>query len=295
MPGTEARSALAPAKVNLTLYVTGLRADGYHLLDSLVVFAGVGDRLTVAPDAAGLSLTVSGPAAAGVPADGSNLVIKAAERLQALRGVTAGARIALEKHLPHGGGIGGGSSDAAVAIRLLADLWGVAPLTAAEALPLGADIPVCLAAPAPQRMRGIGEDLSPAPGLPPMWLVLVNPGVAMPTPAVFRAYDARPAPVARSLAPPPAGLDFAGFANWLAGQGNDLASVLNDAEGPAHVPQIGAILGLLRADPACAGAQMSGSGSTCWGLFEAPEAAQAAAARIAQAEPGWWSVAAPVL
>ena len=295
MPATEApRAALAPAKVNLTLFVTGLRPDGYHLLESLVVFAGVGDRLTVEP-AAELSLTVSGPRAAGVPEDGSNLVLKAAERLRSLRGVTAGARIALEKHLPHGGGIGGGSSDAATAIKLLADLWGVAPLSTEEALPLGADIPVCLAAPEPRMMRGIGEDLARVPALPPLWLVLVNPGVAMPTPAVFRAFDALHAPNPQRHAPLPEGADFRGVVDWLAGHGNDLTQVLSDQGALVHVPQIAQILGVLHADPACAHCGMSGSGSTCWGLYDVEANAEAAAARIALAHPKWWCAAAPVL
>ena len=130
--------AFAPAKVNLMLNLMGLREDGYHLLDSLVVFAEVGDWLTaILADA--LTLTVSGPKAAGVPTDSSNLVLKAAHRLRDLRGLTSGAAIHLEKHLPHGAGIGGGSSDAAATIRLLACLWNVPPLTAEEALPLGAD------------------------------------------------------------------------------------------------------------------------------------------------------------
>jgi len=291
MPATE---ALAPAKVNLTLFVTGVRPDGYHLLESLVVFAGVGDRLTVEP-AAELSLRVSGPRAAGVPEDGSNLVLKAAERLRSLRGVTTGARIALEKHLPHGGGIGGGSSDAATAIKLLADLWGVAPLSTEEALTLGADIPVCLAAPEPRMMRGIGEDLTPVPALPPLWLALVNPGVAMPTPAVFRAFDAGNAPNSQRHFALPDGVDFARFVDWLAAHGNDLTQVLSDQDAPLHVPQIAEILDALRADPACSHCGMSGSGSTCWGLYDAEANAKVAAARIAGAHPKWWCAAAPVL
>lgn len=303
----QALQGLAPAKVNLTLRVTGLRADGYHLLESLVVFAGVGDRLRVEP-ATGLSLRVSGPRAAGVPEDDSNLVLKAARRLADLRGLRAGARISLEKHLPHGGGIGGGSSDAATAVRALARLWGVAPLSAAEALPLGADVPVCLGAPAPHWMGGIGELLHPVPALPPGWLVLVNPGVAMPTPQVFRAFDATlpPAPptvpptvppTAPPILPPvlPEALDFVGFAAWLAGQNNDLATVLTAPDSPVYLPQISAILAALAALPGCAGAKMSGSGSTCWGVFATEPEARAAARVLGRAHPDWWVAAAPIL
>lgn len=299
MAATEAaapsvRAALAPAKVNLTLLVTGLRADGYHLLESLVVFAGVGDRLQVEP-AAELCLSVSGPRAAGVPEDGSNLVLKAAERLRALRGVTAGARITLEKHLPHGGGIGGGSSDAATAIKLLADLWGVAALSTAEALPLGADIPVCLAAPEPRMMRGIGEDLAALPALPPLWLVLVNPGVAMPTPAVFRAFDAAYPPTELRHEPVPEAADALTFADWLRGHRNDLTKVLSDSLGAVHVPQIADILMALRRSAGLLDCDMSGSGSTCWGLYAAEAQARAAAEQIAAGHPEWWCAAAPVL
>lgn len=286
--------ALAPAKVNLTLLVTGLRADGYHLLESLVVFAGVGDLLRVEP-AGTLSLSVTGPRAAGVPEDGRNLVLKAAERLRALRGVTAGARITLEKHLPHGGGIGGGSSDAATAIRLLSRLWDVAPLTIDEALPLGADIPVCLAAPAPRLMCGIGEDLRPVADLPSGWLVLVNPGVEMPTPRVFRAFDAACPPTALRHETLPQEPDFKAFADWLHGYHNDLTKVLNDPQSEAHVPQIAQILEALRAGADTAGCDMSGSGSTCWGLYATEGAARAAAAAILVKHPDWWVAAAPIL
>lgn len=291
MPSFE---ALAPAKVNLTLLVTGLRDDGYHLLESLVVFAGVGDRLRVEP-AEALSMSVSGPRAEGVPEDGRNLVLKAAERLRGLRGVTAGARIALEKHLPHGGGIGGGSSDAATAIRLLSQLWGVAPLTRAEALPLGADIPVCLAAPAPRLMCGIGEDLRPVPAFPSAWLVLVNPGVEMPTPKVFCAFDAAYPPTAQRHAMPPEAADLAGFAGWLGAHGNDLTKALTDPASAAHVPQIAEILAALRATTGVLACEMSGSGSTCWGLFADEPAARAAAAALAATHPDWWVTAAPIL
>lgn len=280
----------APAKVNLALHVMGRRADGYHLLESLVVFADTGDLLSVTP-ADELALEVTGPRARGVPTDGSNLVLKAAERLRALRGVSAGARITLEKHLPHGGGIGGGSSDAAAALRALAALWRVAPLDPAEALPLGADIPVCLQAPEPAVFRGIGEILEPVPPLPEAWLVLVNPGVAVATGAVFKRLDAVYASAPPGLAPFPEPLaDPASFAKWLLGQRNDLTKVVAEI-----LPRTLDILESLGSDEACADCDMSGSGSTCWGLFFDPVAARAAADRIAAAHPKWWVRAARVL
>jgi 4-diphosphocytidyl-2-C-methyl-D-erythritol kinase len=273
---------LAPAKVNLALHLTGLRADGYHLLDSLVVFVDLGDQLS-ARAADDLSLTVSGPFCDGVPTDSANLVLKAAMRLRELRGVTAGAALHLEKQLPHGGGIGGGSSDAATAIRLLADLWQVLPLTAEEALPLGADIPVCLAAPAPTIMRGIGDELTPAWGVPEGWLVLVNPGVAVPTGAVFTLHDQLYPLDNPPMAPlpPDAGLD--GFETWLVAQRNDLTKV---ARADQIAPVIGTVLGALHRHTVVS--EMSGSGSTCWGWFRTESTAKAAATAISAAHPAWW-------
>ncbi len=273
----------APAKINLTLAVTGRRPDGYHELESLVVFAReLGDRVAVRP-AGELSLSVSGPLAAGVPTGEDNLVMRAARRLAAARGVTAGAAITLEKCLPHGGGLGGGSSDAAAAIKALAALWGVAPLEGAEALALGADLPVCLAAPVPQVMRGIGEILSPVKGLPELHLVLVNPGVHLDTGAVFRTLARLyPEETPPGEALPEAG-DFEGFHGWLLGQHNALTKCA--AELDDGVPEV---LAALRALPDCRDADMSGSGSTCWSLFESAGAAALGAGVLAARHPGWW-------
>ncbi|MBF9058918.1 4-(cytidine 5'-diphospho)-2-C-methyl-D-erythritol kinase [Rhodobacterales bacterium HKCCSP123] len=273
----------APAKVNLALHVTGRRDDGYHLLDSVVVFAGVGDWLTIEADPA-LSLTVTGPRSAGVPVDRRNLVWRAAE----LFPPGHGAAITLEKHLPHAGGIGGGSADAAAALRGLSDLWQVPMPDAGAVLSLGADVPVC-AAGRPMRMSGIGEVLDPLPPLPPLWLVLVNAGVEVPTGAVFSALERRENP---PLPPPPAEgwPDAAGFAGWLCGARNDL-----EPPARATVPVIGEVLDRLDTRPGCLLARMSGSGGTCFGLFAEEVAAQAAAQQIAAAEPGWWVEAAPVL
>lgn len=278
--------AFAPAKVNLALHVTGRRGDGYHLLDSVVIFADVGDRLCFEP-AADLSLSVGGPFAAGVPVDGANLVLRAAA-LMAKPG--RGARITLDKHLPHGGGIGGGSSDAAAALTALARLWD-RPLPGAEAiLPLGADLPVCLAAPAPQRMQGIGEMLAPLPPLPEAHLVLANPGVAVPTGEVFARLAATAGTGNPGLTPLPEPLDFDSLAGWLARQRNDL-----EAPAMALAPAIRAALQAFGRQPECRLARMSGSGSTVFGLFAGAEDAAAAAARIAAAEPGWWVRAARAL
>ena len=194
----------APAKVNLYLHVTGRRADGYHLLDSLAVFGPAADLLAAAP-AAALTLALEGPFAAGLAAEPDNLVLRAARALAAEAGLPGGAALRLAKHLPVASGIGGGSADAAAALRLLDRLWGLGlpeARLAAIAARLGADVPVCLAS-RPRRMQGVGEVLRPAPALPDCGLLLVNPGVALATPAVFRARPRRLHPgrrAARGLA-----------------------------------------------------------------------------------------------
>ena len=281
-------SVTAPAKVNLTLHVTGQRSDGYHLLDSLVVFADMGDRITARP-AGDLSLTVSGPFAAGVPTDGSNLILRAAGALAKARGVTTGATLHLEKNLPHAAGIGSGSSDAAASLRLLSDLWGVVPLSADDpaVLALGADVPVCLAGPAPQRMSGIGEVLTPVGPLPDAAIVLVRPPVAVPTAQVFRGLAAKNGAPMTALPETP---DFAQFASWLRAQRNDL-----QAPAIAVAPVIGEVIALLRAEPAVAVAAMSGSGATCFALLRDPAEARAVAERISAAHPDWWVSAGRVL
>lgn len=265
----------APAKINLALHVTGLRADGYHLLDSLVVFADVGDGLTVEPGA-GLALRVDGPRAAGVPEGPDNLVLRAARLLSPDRG----ARIVLTKRLPAASGIGGGSSDAAAALRALARLWDMALPDAAAVLTLGADLPVCLD-PRPRRMRGIGERLDDLPGLPDCRLVLVNPGVPVATPAIFRALDRRDNPPLPAL--PARWPDAPALAEYLRACRNDLEPAARALE-----PRVGEVLAALAVQPGCLLARMSGSGATCFGLFAAAAGSAAAAAAIARAQPGWW-------
>jgi len=269
------------AKVNLTLQITGRRPDGYHEMTSLVVFAGIGDVLRLAP-AADLSLRIDGPFAAALAGAGDNLVLRAARLLAGRAGVTRGAAITLTKNLPVASGIGGGSADAAATLRGLSRLWN-ASLPPAEmqalALRLGADVPVCLGS-AAVLMSGIGEGLRPVAGLPELWLLLVNPGVAVPTAAVFAARSGGFSQVAEP-ALPPGGLP--GLIDWLAARPNDL-------EAPARrlAPAVGEVLAALDRLPACRLARMSGSGATCFGLFDNAAAAQAAAAEVKQAQPTWW-------
>lgn len=281
---TARASRRAPAKVNLALHVTGRREDGFHELSSLAVFAELGDVLHVAPSDT-LSLRVEGPMAEGVPDDESNLVLQAAFLLARAREVATGAALSLDKRLPRGGGIGGGSADAAAALALLSDHWGVAPVGVAEALTLGADVPVCMAGPAPQVMSGKGETLRPAGPLPAMWIVLANPGVVVPTGAVFARLDGR---FGAALPPVHSGAGFAAFIAWLADQRNDL-------EAPAQeiAPAIAALRDEMAGQAGCALARMSGSGSTVFGLF-ADETPAQEAARALQAR-GHWAAAARVL
>lgn len=282
----------ARAKVNLCLHVVGQRADGYHLLDSLVVFPEIGDRVDAEPSKM-LGLSIDGPFAIDLDAGGDNLVLKAADALDVwareqgdLR--PRGAALTLEKNLPVASGIGGGSTDAAAALKALCGLWGLAPSpeTLGEiGLRLGADVPVCLSD-APSWMRGVGEIIAPAPSPPSFWMVLVNPGVAVSTPQVFKALTSKENP------PPPqpeAFADLDAFVDWLGATRNDL-------EAPARAlrPEIDAALAALAAAEACRFARMSGSGATCFGVFTDGTSALAAADRLRVARPDWWIVAAPV-
>jgi len=265
----------APAKINLTLLITGKRPDGYHLLDSLVVFAGAHDRLSASP-ADDLTLEILGPFGAKLAAEPDNLVLRAARALAASAGRRLAVKLRLEKHLPVASGIGGGSSDAAAALRLLSRMWGVA-IPDGLAATLGADVPVCLD-PRPSRMAGIGETLMAAPGIPACGILLVNPGVALATKAVFAARDAAfstPVPL------PDAWPDTAAMAA-------DLASCSNDLQPPAIrlCPAVGAVLETMSALPGCRLARMSGSGATCFALFDTPAEATTAAAQVSR--PAWW-------
>ncbi len=276
----------APAKVNLYLHLRGRRADGYHLLDSLAVFPAIGDRLSVAPGP-GLSLEIDGPFGAGLTAEPDNLVLRAARALAGAHGLAPDAALRLEKHLPLASGIGGGSSDAAAALRLLSRLWGVA-IPGGLALTLGADVPVCLGAPEPRCMAGIGERLSPAPALPGFWMVLVNPGVAVATGAVFAAVEQRDNPPGP---PPPPLTDFVALTGWLAHQRNDL-----QAAATSICPPIAEVLAALGSAELGAAplARMSGSGATCFALHGTEAGAVAQADRLRRAHSDWWIAAAPV-
>lgn len=276
---TEAAREFAPAKVNLALHVTGRRADGYHLLDSLVAFPRIGDSLEARP-AADWSLAIDGPFAAGLEAGPDNLVLRAA----ALFPPGPALALRLTKALPVASGIGGGSADAAAALRLIARSRGTALPAPAAVLGLGADVPVCLAG-APARMSGIGEVLTPL-ALPPASLVLVNPGVPVPTGAVFARLASRDNP---PLAPIPAFADAPALAGYLAAQRNDL-------EPPARAvaPVVGEVVTALGQASGCLLARMSGSGATCFGLFATAARAEAAAADIRRRSPEWWVAAAPI-
>jgi 4-diphosphocytidyl-2-C-methyl-D-erythritol kinase len=268
--------AFAPAKVNLALHVTGQRADGYHLLDSLVVFARVGDEIRASLDET-LRLHIVGSEAAGLSAGEDNLVLRAARVISSDRG----AAIMLAKNLPVASGIGGGSADAAATLKALARLWDM-PLPSMEAaIALGADVPVCLNGPYPQRMRGIGERLDPFVDLPGhLAMVLVNPRVAVSTPEVFKALSRKDNPPLEEVSD---GFDTVpDFIAWLKRQRNDL-------EVPAitKVPVIGEVIRALT-DDGCLLARMSGSGATCFGLYEGQDAARDAARRLRKLYPGWW-------
>ncbi|WP_119166860.1 4-(cytidine 5'-diphospho)-2-C-methyl-D-erythritol kinase [Algihabitans albus] len=278
----------APAKVNLTLHLLGKRGDGYHLLDSLVVFAGIGDQLQAAP-AKTLSLEESGPGAGAMGAGEDNLVLRAARLLIETCDPRTRARIRLEKRLPIAAGLGGGSSDAAAALIALNRLWDCG-LHAEDlqrlAAAVGADVPVCLHG-RPTWVGGIGEILEAVEALPPAWFVLVNPGVSLSTASVFRARSGGFSEPSRWDRPP---ADAVALATWLAEGRNDL-----QAAACALEPGIPAVLDALTATPACLLARMSGSGATCFGLYAVESEARQAAALLGEARPDWWIRAAPLL
>lgn len=277
-------AAPAPAKINLFLHVTGRRADGYHELDSLIAFADIADRISILP-ARRLSLEICGPFAAGLGNGEDNLVLRAARLLADAAGMAAGAAITLEKNLPVASGIGGGSADAAATLRALDALWGVGMDAAALArigLTLGADVPVCLFG-ATARVTGIGERIAPAPDLPAMGVLLVNPGIAVPTSAVFKA---RQGAVSAPATWPAKIADTAALIAALGATGNDLT-----APALSIAPGIGAVLTAIESCGGCLLARLSGSGATCFGLFNDAAGAEQAARAVGARQPAWWVVA----
>jgi 4-diphosphocytidyl-2-C-methyl-D-erythritol kinase len=275
----------APAKVNLTLRVLGRRSDGYHEIESLVAFAEFGDRLRLSPGG-GLTLAVNGPTAVKAGGVDSNLVLKAAREMTARHdGLTLGA-FRLDKRLPVAAGLGGGSADAAAALRLIARANGLmpdAPQLYAAARATGADVPVCLD-PRPRIMRGIGDILSEPLTLPALPAVLVNPGVAVATKEVFAGWVTAPAPA------PKAGFAALGTLPTREGLLEFLLAQSNDLERPAIAlaPAIADVLAALRDSVGCKMARMSGSGATCFALYASATAAEKAAKALRGKFPNWW-------
>jgi 4-diphosphocytidyl-2-C-methyl-D-erythritol kinase len=278
-------AAFAAAKINLYLHVTGRREDGYHLIDSLVAFADIGDQLTAEP-AATLSLDVSGPEAAALAAvDDQNLVLRAARLLAAHTGIASGAALHLEKNLPVAAGIGGGSSDAAATLRLLSRLWQVPPANRTLrtlAARLGADVPACLYG-RTVWVGGVGEQIEPAAALPPAGILLANPRKQLPTAAVFAARRG-PLGGAARFEPMPANADA--LARILMPRRNDLTEAAI-----ALMPEIRTVLARLSRLPGALLARMSGSGATCFALFANRAAAEEAHTALAAAKPHWWCAA----
>ena len=275
----------APAKVNLTLRVVGRRADGYHEIESLVTFADFGDRLSLVPGGA-LTLSVRGPGAAQAGQDDDNLVVKAARALAARNPAIALGAFSLDKRLPVAAGLGGGSADAGATLRLLARANGLSRDDSRlyeAASSTGADVPVCLD-PQTRVMRGIGEVLSKPLALPPLAAVLVNPGVAVATKAVFAEWTAAAAPAAAlGLAPLDKPTSREQLLEFLATRSNDL-----EAPAIALAPVIAEVLAALRAVADCRLARMSGSGATCFALLGSAASAQRAAELLRRRHPRWW-------
>ena len=273
----------AKAKINLALHVMGRRPDGYHELDTVVVFAETGDRLSAEAGAGpGITLEIGGPFAAGLSAD-RNLVLEAAKAFFAeARESPPALHFRLEKNLPVAAGLGGGSADAAACLRLLDRMFGgvVGALAQHEiAARLGADVAMCLAS-TPQRARGRGERLAPVSGLPDLPLVLINPGTQLSTRIVFAGLSSS---AAQPVPEPPRASDAAALVPWLKASANDL-----EASAMQLAPAVRTVLAALASLPGCLFARMSGSGPTCFGLFGTPEEAEAGAHGLRRERPGWW-------
>lgn len=271
----------APAKINLTLRVLSHREDGYHELESLVAFADLADNLTLQPGGAP-KLEISGPFGTASGKISDNLVLKAVAALRQRKGTLKAGHFLLEKNIPVSAGIGGGSSDAAAALRLLAGINGMAPddpRIASAAIKVGADVPVCLD-PRARIMRGVGDLLSDPLDLPQLPAVLVNPGVPLPTRDVFAKYSGTPSNK-KFLSNVP--LTFGAMIEFLLEHGNDLTQAAI-----ACAPIIAEVLIVLRALPGVRLTRMSGSGPTCYALFASPGEATAAARRLQIGRKDWW-------
>jgi 4-diphosphocytidyl-2-C-methyl-D-erythritol kinase len=285
---TAAITLSAYAQINLYLHVIAKRANGYHELDSLIAFAGTGDRVTIKP-CPDIRFLVTGPRAEDIPHSDDNLVLKAARLLATHANISTGAAITLEKNLPATSGIGGGSADAAATLIGLAQHWNLSTTTSelcALGLPLGADIPICVHGQA-ALVSGIGEIIKPAPTLPTAWLVLANPNVPVSTPSVFAARTgdfSEPAPLAKTPK------DTRDFAAALKERRNDLT------DGAISVaPVIKETLNALAQCPDALLARLSGSGATCFALFADEQQAQTSANSLGNDHPDWWIEAAPLL
>ncbi len=281
MTNQGAAVANAPAKINLYLHVTGKRADGYHLLDSLIAFAGTGDTIEASP-ADTITLSCDGPFGAALASEPDNLVLKAARMLAGQAGIANGAALRLTKRLPIASGIGGGSADAAATLRALAQLW---QLTLAPdemqkiAARLGADVPICLHGRAAY-IGGIGEIIADTAALPEAGIVLVNPGKSLSTPAVFKNFCG-PMSAAKRFDSMP--LSTHALCELLATRSNDLTEAA-----VALVPEIADVLAALAQTPGALLARMSGSGATCFALFDDSLGAARAAKDLAMRQPSWW-------
>jgi 4-diphosphocytidyl-2-C-methyl-D-erythritol kinase len=281
IPELRKRGTRAAAKVNLTLRVGRLRSDGLHEIESLVAFCNRADELSLDP-ARPRALELLGPLRADCGPAADNLVLKAAGVLAARVFNLKIGHFSLIKRIPVAAGLGGGSADAAAALRLLAEANGLAPddpRLQDAARTTGADVPVCLD-PRPRIMRGAGELLSAPIKLPALAAVLVNPGVALPTSEVFAAFDKTPATSRETLPSFDAQSDPLAF---MQTQPNDLETAAISLQ-----PEVGDVLSILRDLPSCRLARMSGSGATCFGLFDSPGAASSAATQLRAAHPRWW-------
>jgi 4-diphosphocytidyl-2-C-methyl-D-erythritol kinase len=274
----------APAKVNLTLHIKGKRSDGYHELESLVVFADVCDELVFTP-ASEDRLSLEGPFAGLV--DGENLVLKAKRAVASWLGVAINGDFRLKKNIPVAAGLGGGSSDAAAAIRALLKVHHRAEDAKTfikQSATIGADVPVCLQNSAAW-MCGLGERVTPVSGLTPLPAILVNPRIKVSTAAVFKTLNAKPLQSDEAGPPPvfPGWKDPEEAAAWLNGGRNDL-----EAPAIALEPAVETVLGTIRDLKGCLLSRLSGSGPTCFGIFSSQDAAARAASEIARSYPNWW-------